>query len=144
MTGTGYSKLKPCQTGLCATCLQYGSQNFEALEEWGDDLRSFCALPDIAAKYALPDSLCKDKFSARVKGVKLYLRGEFRRNCSAEAKCECVTHSLQHALSDPNPKGVFHVDPAGFGFDGWRWELEPQRCNHDDDGVAAVHGHPDH
>ena len=42
MTGKGYSRLKPCQTGLCATCQDYGRENFEALKAWGTDVRKFC------------------------------------------------------------------------------------------------------
>ena len=54
MTGKGYSRLKPRQTGLCATCQDYGRENFDALKAWGTDVRKFCERIELA----LPEQYC--------------------------------------------------------------------------------------
>jgi hypothetical protein len=55
MTGKGYSRLKPCQTGLCATCQDYGRENFDALKAWGTDVRKFCERIELG----LSEMFCK-------------------------------------------------------------------------------------
>ena len=87
MTGKGYSRLKPCQTGLCATCQDYGRENFEALKVWGTDVRKFCERIELA----LPEMFAEKCFNETVDKVRHYLRDTFRRSCSSEAECQCAT-----------------------------------------------------
>ena len=94
MTGKGYSRLKPCQTGLCATCQDYGRENFEALKAWGTDVRKFCE----GIKLELPEMFAEKCFNETVDKVRHYLRDTFRHSCSSEAECQCATHSLHYLL----------------------------------------------
>ena len=96
MTGKGYSRLKPCQTGLCATCQDYGRENFEALKAWGTDVRKFSERIELE----LPEKFAEKCFNETVDKVRHYLRDTFRRSCSSEAECQCATHSLQYKRSE--------------------------------------------
>jgi hypothetical protein len=70
MTGKGYSRLKPCQSGLCATCQDCGRDNFEALKAWGTDVRKFSERIELE----LPEKFAEKCFNDRGQGAALPVR----------------------------------------------------------------------